>query len=78
MSFNYLVSHSTYLKNLKSSNVKDPQERSSLSFCFIESFVHAGQDPTEKTLKFCLGQSFYGKVCLEKVRGDCKWKKKPT
>lgn len=32
--------HNIYLKNLKASNVKDAQEGSALSLCFIEGFVY--------------------------------------
>lgn len=54
-----------YLKDLKSSDVQDPQERSPLPVGLVQGFVHTAEYPAEKALIGGLSQSFYGKVGLQ-------------
>lgn len=59
-----------YLKDLKSSNVQDSQERGPLPVGLVQGFVHTAEDPAEKALVRGLGQSLDGKVGLWGERGD--------
>lgn len=54
----------TYLKNLKSSDVQDPNEGGPLPFGPVQSFIDAVNEPAEEPLIGSFCQSFYCKICL--------------
>lgn len=58
-----------YLKDFKSSNIQNSNERRSLSFGPVQSFVNAVNKPAEEALVGGFCQSFHCKVCLEMQTG---------
>lgn len=63
----------TYLKYLKSGNIKDSQEGGSLTLGLVQGFVDSAQDPAEHTFVDSLSQSFNGKVSLVERRTGTEW-----
>ena len=58
--------HSPHLKDLKTSNIQDTDERRPLAFGSVQSLVDAVDQPAEQTLICCLGQGFNSEVSLRK------------
>lgn len=54
-----------YLKNFKSSNIQDSNERCSLTFGPVQSFIDAMNEPAKEPLVGSFCQCFYCKICLQ-------------
>lgn len=67
----------TNLKNLKSSDIQDSDERRPLPFGPVQSFIDTVNQPAEEPLVGSFCQSFYCKVCLELDNIDLLFWKQP-